>query len=121
LPKKPTAIAPNRHATIHVMPMRRAFGIERRPSAAMKRARMCGCPKYPRPHASSEMMPTAPSAPPLNGSSLAGSTERISARLSWRPPVLWITTIGVSTSAKIISEACTVSVQLTARKPPISV
>ncbi len=37
------------------------------------------------------------------------------------PPVASITITGVRISAKIISEACTVSVQLTARKPPMKV
>ena len=67
------------------------------------------------------MIPTTPSSPPLNQSSLAGSSCSIATRLSPRPPVLMTTMSGVRISAKIISVACTVSVQLTARKPPTSV
>ena len=55
---------------------------------------------------------------PRSQSTLAGLACSITARLAAGPPVAITTTIGVSTSAKIISVACTVSVQLTARKPP---
>ena len=65
------------------------------------------------------MMPTT--LAPLKKSRLAGFTCSTSARLSAGPPVPRITNTGVRISAKIIRLACTVSVQLTARKPPTKV
>ena len=45
IPKNPTPRAPARQRIIQVMPTRRATGMVRMLSAAMKRARMCGWPK----------------------------------------------------------------------------
>jgi hypothetical protein len=58
---------------------------------------------------------------PLKKSILEGSTWAIKIMLESTPPTLSTTATGVRISAKIISVACTVSVQLTARKPPIKV
>ncbi|MNN51366.1 hypothetical protein D3C81_1659970 [compost metagenome] len=54
-------------------------------------------------------------------SRLAASFSSMAAKVGSTPPVANSTMIGVRISAKIISEACTVSVQLTARKPPTKV
>ncbi|MNT28633.1 hypothetical protein D3C72_1643330 [compost metagenome] len=58
---------------------------------------------------------------PLSMSKLAGLTASMAAKVVSKPPVEISTITGVRISAKIISEACTVSVQLTARKPPTKV
>ncbi len=58
---------------------------------------------------------------PLSMSKLAASFSSMAAKVGSTPPVANSTMIGVRISAKIISEACTVSVQLTARKPPTKV
>ena len=54
-------------------------------------------------------------------SKLAGLACSIRIKLVSTPPTEIMTTIGVSIKAKIIKVACTVSVQLTARKPPTKV
>ncbi|MNE86558.1 hypothetical protein D3C80_1836720 [compost metagenome] len=58
---------------------------------------------------------------PLNMSKFAGFCASMARKVVSTPPVEISTMIGVRISAKIISEACTVSVQLTARKPPTKV
>ena len=45
----------------------------------------------------------------------------MAAFISAAPPSAKYTITGAKISAKIISEACSVSVQLTAKKPPINV
>ncbi|MNL89625.1 hypothetical protein D3C87_2200700 [compost metagenome] len=54
-------------------------------------------------------------------SMLAGLFASITSIEVSMPPTARITNTGVRISAKIIRVACTVSVQLTARKPPIKV
>ncbi|MNG23711.1 hypothetical protein D3C84_1083480 [compost metagenome] len=57
----------------------------------------------------------------MSMSKLVASCISMAANVMSAPPVAIITAIGVKIRAKIISEACTVSVQLTARNPPIKV
>ena len=52
---------------------------------------------------------------------LAAAAAAMAADTWSAPPTAKYTITGVRISAKIISVACTVSVQLTARKPPIKV
>ncbi|MOA01960.1 hypothetical protein D3C78_1213900 [compost metagenome] len=58
---------------------------------------------------------------PLSMLKLSGFCASIARNVVSTPPVASSTMIGVSNRAKIISVACTVSVQLTARKPPTKV
>ncbi|MNR68382.1 hypothetical protein D3C85_1929000 [compost metagenome] len=54
----------------------------------------------------------------MSMSKLVASCSSMAAKVVSAPPVAISTTTGVRIRAKIISVACTVSVQLTARKPP---
>ena len=58
---------------------------------------------------------------PCSQSTRVGSAAAIVAQASAGPPAIAITAMGVRINASTISVACTASVQLTARKPPISV
>ncbi|MNC80080.1 hypothetical protein D3C75_1327490 [compost metagenome] len=58
---------------------------------------------------------------PLSMSKLPASWASMARKVVSMPPVASMTTIGVRIKAKIISVAWTVSVQLTARKPPTKV
>ena len=105
------------------MPMRRAAPIDLTLSAAMKRARICGWPKYPSPQAAVERMPIK--VVPVQRLSycfpVSCATAAMAACICAVPPSDRYTMTGVRISAKSISVACTVSVQLTARKPPMKV
>ncbi|MNJ70050.1 hypothetical protein D3C77_664650 [compost metagenome] len=57
---------------------------------------------------------------PRNMSKLAGFCASMVAITLPMSPSARMTNSGVTSSAKIISVACTVSVQLTARKPPMN-
>ncbi|MNP76681.1 hypothetical protein D3C76_1739700 [compost metagenome] len=58
---------------------------------------------------------------PLSMSKLLGSCASMARKVVSTPPVASNTITGVRINAKIIRVACTVSVQLTARNPPIKV
>ncbi|MCY1456126.1 hypothetical protein D9M71_733240 [compost metagenome] len=58
---------------------------------------------------------------PLSMSKLVASCISMAMKVGSTPPVAIITMIGVRIRAKIIRLAWTVSVQLTARKPPTKV
>ncbi|MNN18791.1 hypothetical protein D3C76_1754000 [compost metagenome] len=58
---------------------------------------------------------------PLSMSKLPASFSSMAAKVVSKPPVAISTITGVRIRAKIISVAWTVSVQLTARKPPTKV
>ena len=57
----------------------------------------------------------------MSMSKLVASFSSMAAKVLSMPPVATSTITGARIRAKIIKVACTVSVQLTARKPPIKV
>ena len=102
-PKKPTETAPESEKIIHIMEMRRALGRTRIDSAAIKRTRMCGCPKYPKPQARRLTTPTT--VCPCMRLIMFGSMETTRSTVAEKPPKSLMTTIGAITSARHMSEA----------------
>jgi hypothetical protein len=91
------------------MPMRRpAFaccGVSR----AMKRTMMCGCPKYPSPHAAAETTPITEVDAPHSAHVFASSSLMVET-IGPMPPSWKMPNTGTATRAVTIIRPCTTSV-----------
>ena len=101
---RPIATAPAREMITQTIAMAVAFGKSRTDLIPMKRTRICGWPKYPKPHAASEK--TASNAAPVL--SAGGNAESVTFLTSYALATLpgssvLIATSGNTTIAKNIS------------------
>ena len=115
-------IAPEAVSTIQKRLILRAVFASPGERKAMKRTMMCGCPKYPNPHAAVDIVATihtkALPENPENRLKASCLTSAIRSVASDHPPSSTTVTIGTAMSAASMRRPWATSVRVAPRKPP---